>query len=193
MRYDSEHKAKTRDRVLKEASAAIRTQGAERVSVSAIMGRAGLTHGGFYAHFESKDELISEAVSYMFEERYSYFLSHLDTPDPRDAINGFVDSYLSMRHSAAIDRGCPIPILAGDMPRLPQPARERFVLAVDRLTDGLAKLLERIGVENPSTAASSALAEMVGALALSRVHGEVRAEQVLASSRDAIKAGLTSV
>jgi len=69
MRYGSEHKAQTRSRVVQEAAAAIRSDGVERIGVAQIMARAGLTHGGFYAHFESKDDLVAQAVEYMFEDR----------------------------------------------------------------------------------------------------------------------------
>jgi TetR/AcrR family transcriptional repressor of nem operon len=64
MRYDDNHKERTRARVLAEAAAAIRSKGAERVGVAEVMAGAGLTHGGFYAHFKSKDDLVTEAVTY---------------------------------------------------------------------------------------------------------------------------------
>jgi TetR/AcrR family transcriptional repressor of nem operon len=187
MRYDSEHKAKTRELVLKQASAAIRAEGPDRVGVAGIMARAGLTHGGFYAHFKSKDDLVAQAIGYMFDERYAAFLAHLDTPDPRMALTRFVETYLSMRHRDAIDRGCPIPVLAGDVPRLPVAARETFVSAVDRLTEGVAQLLERVEIPNPEIMASSIIAEMVGALALSRVQpDDEKAAGLLANSQRAI-------
>jgi TetR/AcrR family transcriptional repressor of nem operon len=63
MRYDDNHKERTRSRVLAEAAAAIRSKGAERVGVAEVMAGAGLTHGGFYAHFKPKDDLLTEAIS----------------------------------------------------------------------------------------------------------------------------------
>ena len=65
MRYSEGHKQETRKRLLKLAADAIRSQGPDRIGVSKIMAEAGLTHGGFYAHFGSKDELVAEAVSVM--------------------------------------------------------------------------------------------------------------------------------
>lgn len=187
MRFDTEHKAKTRDRILKEAAAAIRLEGPDRVGVAAIMSRAGLTHGGFYAHFKSKDELVAQAIGYMFEERYAAFFARLDAPDPRTALASFINSYLSMRHRDAIDRGCPVPVLAGDIPRLPVAARAAFVAAVDHLTEALTKLLEEIGVADAPLRASSTLSEMVGALALARVQpSTAKAEALLAHSRQSI-------
>ena len=68
MRYDSEHKERTRARVVKEAAKAIRAEGPHRVGVAGVMAKAGLTHGGFYAHFASKDDLVGAAMSQMFDE-----------------------------------------------------------------------------------------------------------------------------
>ena len=68
MRYDSEHKERTRARVVKEAAKAIRAEGPHRAGVAGIMAKAGLTHGGFYAHFVSKDDLVVAAMSQMFDE-----------------------------------------------------------------------------------------------------------------------------
>jgi TetR/AcrR family transcriptional repressor of nem operon len=61
MRYDGDHKQKTRERVLKEAAKAIRAEGPHRIAVAGVMAKAGLTHGGFYAHFKSKDDLVEAA------------------------------------------------------------------------------------------------------------------------------------
>lgn len=187
MRYDTDHKGKTRELVLKEAAAAIRAQGPDKISVAAIMARAGLTHGDFYAHFTSKDDLVAQAIGYMFEERYAAFLAHLDTPDPHLALSNFIESYLSMRHRNAIDRGCPIPVLSGDVPRMPPAARAIFVAAVDRLIDGISKLLERLEVEDHHSRATSLLSGMIGTLALSRLDADAnKAEALLATSRGAL-------
>ena len=188
MRYDGEHKARTRERVLKEAAAAIRADGSDRVGVAAVMARAGLTHGGFYAHFGSKEDLLSEAVGYMFADRYAAFLQDVDTVEPRAALRRFVDYYLSMRHCAARDTGCPIPILSGELHRLPAVAQERFGVAVERLTTAVATLLARAGIDEPRVRAVSAIAEMVGAVALARTHADAgKAEDLLAAVRRSVE------
>src|SRR5882762_3946547 len=83
MRYDDNHKERTRVRVLAEAAAAIRRKGAERVGVAEVMAGAGLTHGGFYAHFTSKDDLVTEAVTYMFDAACARFLQHTEGRETR--------------------------------------------------------------------------------------------------------------
>lgn len=184
MRYDIEHKARTRERVLREAAAAIRTDGPGRVGVAALMARAGLTHGGFYAHFGSKDDLLSEAVAYMFQDRYAAFFADVETVEPRSALRQFVDLYLSMRHRDARAKGCPVPILAGDIHRLPDAARVRFEEAVDQLVGGVTTLLRRSSVSEPDRVARSAVAEMVGAVALARTYADdSKAETLLADVR----------
>ncbi|MEI9890155.1 MAG: TetR/AcrR family transcriptional regulator [Caulobacteraceae bacterium] len=68
MRYDAEHKRQTREKVLDAAAEAIRLEGPHKVGVAGVMARAGLTHGGFYAHFESKDDLVAHAITHMFDK-----------------------------------------------------------------------------------------------------------------------------
>ena len=68
MRYDAEHKQRTREKVLKAAAKVIRAKGPDRIGVAEVMADVGLTHGGFYAHFESKDDLVSAAIEKMLEE-----------------------------------------------------------------------------------------------------------------------------
>ena len=98
MRYDSEHKSETRRRVLKEAAREIRAKGPGGVAVAGIMARAGLTHGGFYAHFDSKEALIAAAIETMFESARSRFDLTANDADPRMALLGYVDFYLSPQH-----------------------------------------------------------------------------------------------
>jgi TetR/AcrR family transcriptional repressor of nem operon len=191
MRYSSDHKAETRERVLKEAATAIRRDGVDRVGVAQVMGAAGLTHGGFYAHFASKDDLVAQAVEFMFQDRYAAFFDGLEEVEPRDALTRFVDRYLSMRHRDARDAGCPIPVLAGQLPHLPEAAQARFVTAVERLTDAVASLLRRLGAAEVEAVSSAVIAEMVGAVALARVHADdAKAEAMLASVRESVKAKL---
>ena len=195
MRYDSEHKERTRRKVLSEAAAAIREHGPERISVADLMAKAGLTHGGFYAHFKSKDELVSHAISQMFDERYEFFTSCVEGREPARGLEKYIDHYLSMNHRDNAHRGCPMPSVSGDLARLPVQARKRFTAGVERLTHAIAALLQELQRPDPEELAASTLAEMVGALALSRAVAERgTAEHILKSSRNAInrRLGLSS-
>lgn len=187
MRYDQEHKARTRERLLQETSIAIRRDGLEGIGVASIMAAAGLTHGGFYAHFKSKDELVDHALDYMFEDRYAAFFSDLQNPDARAALVRFAEFYLSARHRDSRTHGCPIPHFIGQFPRLPDAAQARFLASIDRLKAGVAKLVERAGIDQPQRRASSAMSELVGAIMMSRLQAPDEADLTLGDALQSVK------
>jgi len=194
MKYPAEHKANTRRRILQEAAKAVRTEGIERMSVASVMAAAGLTVGGFYAHFKSKDDLVAEAVNFMFEERYITLFEPDEAGEPRAALFRFVQRYLSMRHRNSAVGGCPLPVLAGEFPHLPTLAREHFSWGFERLTATLARFLEALGTQDATGTARMALAEMMGALSLARVtRDEGQADALLNNTRRSLeqKLGLT--
>jgi TetR/AcrR family transcriptional regulator, transcriptional repressor for nem operon len=188
MRYDDNHKERTRARVLAEAAAAIRSKGAERVGVAQVMAGAGLTHGGFYAHFTSKDDLIAQAITHMFEASHAWFLRHTEGREPADALSNYIDAYLATSHRLDRAHGCPIAALSGDLPNLPELARARFTDGTERFVAGFAKLVKRLGAKNADALAWSAVAEMAGALALSRTMSDPdRATRILRNSRAMVR------
>ncbi len=189
MRYDSEHKQRTRERVLEEAAKAIRAEGPHKVAVAEVMSRAGLTHGGFYAHFASKDEFIAEAVGQMFKEAGARRLREMgEGRAPAEALEAYVDFYLSRAHRDSRTSGCPLPFLAADAPRLPEAVRTRFNLGAAGLIEVVAKLLTEMGRPEPQDLASSVIAEAVGAVALSRAEPDPeRADAILDRSRASVK------
>ena len=188
MRYEADHKEKTREKVLKAAAKAIRAEGPHRVGVAGVMRSAGLTHGGFYAHFESKDDLVAAAIGQMFEQSRARFLNEVKDYPPAQALDAYVEFYLSPRHRDARSSGCPIPALAADLPRLDRSARARFAEGVAALTRAVAGRIEQLGHAEPETLARSVVAEMVGALSLARVEpDEQKSNQMLADSREMVK------
>ena len=194
MRYDSEHKERTRARVLKEAAKAIRAEGPHRVGVAAMMAKAGLTHGGFYAHFASKDDLVVAAMSQMFDEASAKFDRLTAGTSPAAALRAYIDFYLSREHRDARDTGCPLPSLSADLPRLGVVARQQFAAGVAGLTVRIEGLLSTLGRPNAEMLASSALAEMVGALSLARGVGDPKqSDAILKASRDTLKLRLKLV
>lgn len=188
MRYDKDHKAKARERILDAAAKAIRREGPERIGVASVMKQAGLTHGGFYAHFPSKDALVAEAVGRMFEGPYSRFAAETEGRSPAEAMAAYVDFYLSPAHRDARDRGCPLPALSGEMARMPEAARGQFNKGAGQLRGALAGFLATMGKGDPDTLAASVMAELVGAMALARTEGDkARSDAMLAASRAALK------
>jgi len=187
MRYDPEHKQRTHERLLKAAARAIRRDGPERVSVAQVMGEVGLTHGGFYAHFKSRDELIAEGVGQMFRESAARLAKSLEGRGPREALLDYLDFYLSPAHRNARTSGCPLPFLSGDAPRLAEPVRARFAAGVQAMEDRLAAVLTALGRSEPQAEAGALVAELVGTVALARAEpDEARAERMLAAARERI-------
>lgn len=187
MRYDAEHKQRTRERLLKETAKAIRREGPHRVGVAAVMAEAGLTHGGFYAHFKSREEMIAEGVTEMFREGRARLEESLKDRPPAEALRDYIGFYLSPAHRDARSSGCPLPFLSADAPRLPQAARARFAEGVQALEARLAEQMEALGRPDPGADAGSLLAEMVGALALARAEPDKeRADEMLRRSRGRI-------
>lgn len=188
MRYDSGHKSETRKRVLTEAARDIREKGPGGVAVAGIMARAGLTHGGFYAHFKSKDELIAEAIGVMFEDARGRLFRVTDNPNSKEGLATYIDGYLSPAHRDARSRGCPLPSLSGDMARLEPLSRERFGQGVEAIMDRIAGMLEASGAENPKTEASAVMSQMVGALALARAVADPgQSDHILETTRADLK------
>ena len=188
MRYDAEHKERTRARVLKEAAKAIRAEGPHRIGVAGVMAKAGLTHGGFYAHFASKDDLVIAAMSRMFDEASAKFDSLTAGKPHAEALQAYMDFYLSKQHRNARDTGCPLPSLSADLPRLGDAARRQFAAGVAGLTARIGGLLSALGRPDAEILASSALAEMVGALSLARgVADPKQSDAILKASRNGLK------
>ena len=188
MRYDNEHKARTRARLLQEAAATLRAVGPDGIGIAGLMAKVGLTHGGFYAHFKSKDDLVAEAIGRMFEDSGALFGFCTEDRTPADGLARYIDAYLSERHRDRTDQGCPLPCLSGELARLPGRARDRFAEGAAGLTRQVAELLKKIGTPDAEPAAISMVSEMVGALALARVApNRDRSGRILEASRDGLK------
>ena len=176
MRYCSAHKAETRESILRSAAREIRMKGPDNVAVSAVMAGAGLTHGGFYAHFKSKETLVAEAIDTMFADahRRNPALSEaLADPesDMSAALRQYLTSYMSPAHRDAPGGGCPLPSLAADIARGPGAARERFASGLDKLGTRIEAALTRLEIAHPHAEAAAVVAQMVGAVGLARAIG----------------------
>lgn len=188
MRYHTEHKQKTRAMVLQAAARAIRSDGPDRVAVAGVMAEAGLTHGGFYAHFKSKDELVAAAIGQMFEQARARLEQETADRDPAEGLAAYVDFYLSKKHRDARGLGCPMAALSSDAPRLAGPAREQFALGVQQSTARLAGKLAALGHAEPEAGARSMIAELIGALSLARIEPDAkRSDAILAASSAQLK------
>lgn len=191
MRYDTEHKQRTHDRVVKAAAKAIRAKGPDRVGVADVMANVGLTHGGFYAHFGSKDQLIAAAIGQMFEEARQIFDWKTKDRAPRAALASYVDFYLSPEHRDARRNGCPVAALSSDLPRLNAKVRAQFAIGRERMHLALSELIRQTGSRDATADSDSVYAELVGALSLARIEpDDKRSDAILERSRRAIASRL---
>ena len=189
----SKHKAKVRSAILDVSSKALRAEGIDGISVAAIMQRAGLTHGGFYAHFQSRDDLVAVSIDRMFEDAGKQTHRFLGADANPQDLSAFVDFYLSDAAMQSREQGCPIPSLSGEVSRMVPPAQERFEAGVSQLRDAIAFALKAIGHDDDANLASIMLAEMVGAISVARtMRNAAAASQFLAAIRADLKRRIES-
>ncbi|MFE0586061.1 TetR/AcrR family transcriptional regulator [Pantoea vagans] len=180
-------KAQTRQRILDAAARVMRETGTEGIGVAALMKRVGLTHGGFYAHFASREELVEEVLKHMFAEA-DIFKPAQSVTQPAQQLADFIDSYLSEAHRNAPAQGCPLAALVSEVAHLPQPTRQIFAQGFSTMHASLTQLLSELGWTDADALASSMMAEMIGALALARACPDAeQASLMLQRSRAALK------
>ena len=183
MGHSQAEKAASRERILAAASAKIRAEGLESLSVGKLMADVGLTHGGFYGHFASRADLLAQALERALvdgEGGAKPAAPATETPPRRLA--GFVRSYLSRAHRDAPQSGCAISALACDVGRADDACRESMAAHVEGFIAGMTGSLG--GDEGKAMAAVSA---MVGALALSRVVPDrQRSDAILRAAREMV-------
>lgn len=180
-------KAQTRQRILDEAARVMRETGTEGIGVAALMKRVGLTHGGFYAHFASREELVEEVLKHMFAEADT-FKPTASVTRPAQRLADFIDSYLSEAHRNAPAQGCPLAALVSEVAHLPQPTRQIFAQGFNAMQARLTQILGELMLPDAEALASSVMAEMIGALALARACPDAeQASLMLQRSRAALK------
>lgn len=184
MRKNKAETAESRRRILEKASRLFRERGPERVSVSDVMAAAGMTHGGFYKHFASKDGLVAATIAAMFAAKLAP-LSGTSPDERKAALRRHLDAYLTLRHAEDRATGCPIAGLASDTGRVSK-------TAAAALASGTAETLERFEAATESEeAAIRALSLAVGAIVLARMVGDARLRgKIVEAARRAARAEL---
>src|SRR5580765_6106946 len=118
MRYGPDHKAETHQKIVKDASRRVRAEGVSGAAVSAVMRDAGLTVGGFYKHFESKDELLIESLGEAFREIADRLVHAAEQSNSEEPWKAIVKTYLTLEYCDHTERGCPLATLAPEMARV---------------------------------------------------------------------------
>jgi len=164
MRTTHERKAETRDRILAAAGLLFRSHGVDAVGVDAIMHAAGLTHGGFYSHFASKEALVAEVSATSLAKAAARWERMSEDEAPAAALAQIVGSYLDPAHVAATERSCVLTTLGPDVARR-RDARPAITASIRRMLDVLARCLPGKRRQR----ASELLDTMVGAVVLARL------------------------
>ncbi|WP_122666510.1 TetR/AcrR family transcriptional regulator [Pseudomonas viridiflava] len=174
-------KAQTRERILSAASTALITQGPEQPSVNEIMAAAGLTVGGFYAHFDSKEALMLEAFDHLLSQRRAS-VAQIDDQLPGEERRALLAAfYLSRKHRDATELACPLPSTVGEMSRLPKLFQAMLAEHLELMVAQLSAAPE----EADKVLADVAL--MVGGLALARALGNGDlSDRVLRAAKSAV-------
>ncbi len=175
MRVSQAEKEKTRARIVSSAARMLRERGVDGASLADVMQDAGHTHGGFYRHFDSKDALVAAALDQAFDQILSPLSGEATARGQGDALERFVQSYLSQGHVDHPGQGCPIPTLAADVGRASPAVQARFTAGVGRLVEQLAP------VATERTAAWRQLAMMAGAVMLARATDDATAAEILSA------------
>ena len=183
MRYPKEQKGETRGRILNAAARLFRESGYDGVGVDAIMNEAGLTAGGFYSHFSSKEALFAEAMATALDPGNTLRATKSSARAASDPLGALIRAYLSRTHRDTVADGCPLPALTADVARKSDTTRESYERDFLRYLNEIEALLPESSVPARERALAI-VAQCVGGLMLSRaVKNEKLSEQILKSCR----------
>ncbi|MEH2476893.1 TetR/AcrR family transcriptional repressor of nem operon [Nitrobacteraceae bacterium AZCC 2146] len=187
MRYSKEHKLETHARIVKKASVRLREKGAHGIGVADLMKDAGLTHGGFYAHFDSREALVIEAFAYAMDRSTDRWRQLAAQAAPNQRLSTIVDAYLSPQHRDNPGHGCAVPALSAEVARESPKTRKAFAGKLDQMIEMMAEQFPGTAGKSTRKQAMAALATMMGTLVLARVAGNGElSEDLLSAGRDAV-------
>ena len=143
MRYSKEHKQETHARIVKKASVRLREKGAHGIGVADLMKEAGLTHGGFYAHFDSREALVIEAFGYAMDRANERWRKLAEETPPEKRLATIIETYLSPTHRDDPGRGCAVPALGAEIARESPKTRKAFAAKLEQMIEMMADQIRR--------------------------------------------------
>ncbi|MEH2508081.1 TetR/AcrR family transcriptional repressor of nem operon [Bradyrhizobium sp. AZCC 1578] len=186
MRYSKEHKQETHARIVKKASVRLREKGAHGIGVADLMKEAGLTHGGFYAHFDSREALVIEAFAYAMDRSVEHWRKIAAETPPEKRLSTIIDSYVSTVHRDDPGRGCAVTTLGAEIVRESAKTRKAFAAKLEQLIDVIADQISDVPRKTARRQAMGTLATMMGTLVMSRVAGSGElSDEILVAGREA--------
>lgn len=175
-------KEATHERIVEVAARAIRRSGYGGTGVSDIMKEAGLTHGGFYAHFDSRDALLAEAGDRAGAESVALAARVAAAAPPRQALQAMMHAYLSQQHIEAIETGCPVSALGSEMPRQAPEVRRAATIHIKEMIDLFARQLPDWGQPQAHEQAMALVCALIGTTMVARAVDDPKLSRALCAA-----------
>ena len=172
-------KEATHDRIVETAARAIRRSGYNGTGVAEIMKEAGLTHGGFYAHFESREAMLAEAADRAGAETVATMERVAAAAPPEQALRAIIQTYLSKAHFEAVETGCAVAALGSEMPRQSPQVRRAATRRIKEMIDLVGRHSPEWGQPGAHEQALVTVATVVGALVLARAVDDAKLSAAL--------------
>ena len=185
MRYQAGHKAEIHQKIVKEASQRVRAEGLNGAGVAAVMRDAGLTHGGFYKHFESKDELLIESLKESFRDIIDTLVRAAEQSSPGEAWKAIVKTYLRPEMCDHPEHGCPLATLGPELARVDKRMKPQIVAELVNYKNRMLPFMPGRRTADKERAFFAIFSTMIGAVEIARMLPDpATREKVLGSTRD---------
>lgn len=190
MRKSKEAAAETRVRIVQAAAAAFRRNGIDRTGLSDLMGAAGLTHGGFYKHFASKEQIVAEACAAAIDALGAILSTVAEDAERAGGLDAVVGNYLSAARRDDPGDSCPLATLGSELARHDDQTRQAATEGFLKLTGLIAAEMPEADPETRRQSAVVTMCAMIGALTMSRVVADQSlSDTILSETRRAIRTG----
>jgi TetR/AcrR family transcriptional repressor of nem operon len=185
MRYRPEHKAEVHQKIVKDASRRVRSEGLNGAAVAAVMRDTGLTHGGFYKHFGSKDELLLESLREAFREIADSLVHAAEQSHPGAPWKAIVKAYLSLEYCDHVECGCPLTALAPELARVGRKMRRQILAELVNYKNRMLPFMPGRRTADKERAFFVIFSTQVGAVEIARMlPNPVAQQKVLTTARD---------
>src|ERR1700741_167274 len=184
MRYRPEHKAKIHQKIVKDASRRVRAEGGTGAAVAAVMRDAGLTHGGFYKHFASKDELLVESLKEGFRETIDTLVRAAEQSTPCEAWTAIVRAYLRPEMCEHPEHGCPLATLGPELARVDKKMKPQILAELVNYKNRMVPFMPGRRMADKERAFFTIFSTMTGAVEIARMLPDKVRGQVLGTARD---------
>jgi TetR/AcrR family transcriptional repressor of nem operon len=191
VRYSKGHKDQTRDRILAVASTYFKRNGVNGIGIANLMREAGLTHGGFYSYFRSRDKLVNEAYAVAMDQTTSKWKKLSTSLPAAEGLEAIIKAYLCEKHRDNAGGGCALPAFADEMGRGSRSTKKIFSSKLEEMISVIKNHFSHLPADEGRRQAIFAISAMMGAMTLARASaGEAVSEEILEASANVLTSGL---